>query len=92
MPEVHNNRLCIKAINCHGNMQGAVSTEEEDGNKGDDLDVAHRALNINLDEYVVFSYCKYHELFEAEGVFTDFCATMRKFSYEINTETYNNKL
>ena len=34
-------------------MQGAVSTGEEDEtDKKDDLDSAHRALNINLDEYV----------------------------------------
>ena len=33
---------------------GAVSTgDEDDGYKGDDLNVAHRALNINLDEYVI---------------------------------------
>ena len=37
--------------------QGAVSTGDEDDNKGDDLDVAHRALNINLDEYVTLSTC-----------------------------------
>ena len=37
--------------------QGAVSTGDEDDNKGDDLDVAHRALNINLDEYVTLSIC-----------------------------------
>ena len=35
--------------------QGAVSTGDEDDNKGDDLDVAHRALNINLDEYVTLN-------------------------------------
>ena len=37
--------------------QGAVSTGDEDDNKGDDLDVAHRALNINLDEYVTLNVC-----------------------------------
>ena len=36
--------------------QGAVSTgDEDDNNKGDDLDVAHRALSINLDEYVILN-------------------------------------
>ena len=58
MPEVKNKLfVVIVCNNRHDNLQGAVSTgDEDDGNKGDDLDVAHRALNINLDEYVIICH------------------------------------
>ena len=49
--------MCSEYVNVAMVTQGAVSTGDEDDNKGDDLDVAHRALNINLDEYVTLNVC-----------------------------------